>query len=185
VREQFLPEVDISNIRLLADLNASFWAWLDQVYHAHVHSETGQTPFERFTSGPGFDQIVIPDPETLRQAFLWRAKRKVSKLGTIDLQGNTYHVDPRLAWSGATIEVRFDPFDLSKLDVYRDNKPLGPVVVVHHKRQVHLRVESLVPKELRADPSAGATFLATLRDEHNASLRKQIGGIQYSAFTQE
>jgi transposase InsO family protein len=185
VREQFLPETDASNIRLLTDLNASFWAWLDQVYHARVHSETGQTPFERFTSGPGFDEIVMPDPETLRRAFLWRAKRRITKNATIELQGNTYYVDLGLAWPGQTIEVRFDPFDLSKLDLYREGKPLAPVTVVHYKRQFHLQVEKLVPPALRGDPAAGANFLATLRDEHDASLRKQIGGIQYSQFTQE
>jgi putative transposase len=184
VREQFEPEVQSANIALLDDLNASFWAWLDQVYHARVHSETGQTPFERFTSGPGFDQIVMPDPETLRRAFLWRAKRRITKNATIELQGNTYSVDLGLAWPGQTIEVRFDPFDLSKLDLYREGKPLAPVTVVHYKRQFHLQVEKLVPPALRADPAAGSTFLATLRDEHDAALRKQIGGIQYSLFNE-
>jgi putative transposase len=117
VREQFLPEVEAANIPTLDDLNASLWAWLDQVYHARVHTETGQSPFERFTAGPGFEQIQMPDPETLRQAFLWRAKRRVTKTSTIQIQGNTYFVDPALAWPGALIELRFDPFDLSKLDV--------------------------------------------------------------------
>ena len=132
------------------------------------------------------------------QVYLWRAvdqdgevldilvqKRRIAKAGTIELQGNTYYVDLGLAWPGQIIEVRFDPFDLSKLDLYREGKPLAPVIVVHYKRQFHLQVEKLVPPALRGDPAAGSTFLATLRDEHDASLRKQIGGIQYSLFTEE
>ena len=180
VREQFLPEVEASGIQQLDDLNTSLWAWLDQVYHARVHTETGQSPFQRFTSGPGFDDILKPDPETLRQAFLWRAKRRVSKTSTIQIQGNTYFVDPALAWPGALIELRFDPFDLSKLDVYRDGKPLAPVTVVHYKRQFHLQIESLVPPALRTHAVTGADFLARLRDEHDAAVRKQIGTIRFS-----
>jgi putative transposase len=186
VREQFLPEVEaaqnrVANILTLDDLNASLWAWLDQVYHAHVHTQTQQSPFERFTSGPGFDQILMPDPETLRQAFLWRVKRRVTKTSTFQLQGNTYFVDPALAWPGTLIELRFDPFDLSKLDVYRDGKPLAPVTVVHYKRQFHLQIEQLVPLALRTNTGAtGSDFLARLRDEHDAALRKQIGTIRFT-----
>jgi putative transposase len=185
VREQFLPEADAASIATLDDLNTSFWAWLDQVYHARVHSETGQTPFERFTSGPGFDQIVTPDPETLRQAFLWRAKRRVSKTATIELQGNTYYVDLGLAWPGQFIEVRFDPFDLSKLDLYRDGKPLAPVTVVHYKRQFHLQIEKLVSPQLRKNAAAGSDFLSRLRDEHDTAQRKLIGTIHFSKLSQE
>jgi putative transposase len=194
VRDQFLPEVEAAqsaplrsgatNISTLDDLNTSFWAWLDQIYHARVHTETGQTPFERFTAGSGFEQIQMPDPETLRQAFLWRAKRRLTKTSTIQIQGNTYFVDPALAWPGTLIELRFDPFDLSKLDVYRNDKPLAPVTVVHYKRQFHLQIEQLVPSALRtntdADTATGSDFLARLRDEHDAALRKQIGTIRFS-----
>jgi putative transposase len=192
VREQFLPEVEAaqnsqrSSISTLEGLNASFWAWLDLVYHARVHTETEQSPFERFTHGPGFDQIVTPDYETLREAFLWRAKRRVTRTSTIELQGNTYHIDLGLAWPGTFIEVRFDPFDLTKLDLYSSaGKRLAPVTVVHFKRQFHIKVEALVPTQLRVDPSIGADFLARLRDEHDTNLRKQIGTIRFSNFSQE
>ena len=104
MREQFLPEVEAACIQTLDALNASLWAWLDQIYHARTHTETGQSPFERFTAGPGFDQIQMPDPETLRQAFLWRVKRRVSITSTFQLQGNSYFVDPALAWPGTLID---------------------------------------------------------------------------------
>lgn len=183
VREQFLPEVAAaqsgpSRIGDLALLNTSFWAWLEQIYHARVHTETGQTPFERFTTGPGFDQIQIPDPDTLRQAFLWRVTRKVSWSSTVELQGNTYHVDLGNFLRGQRIELRFDPFDLTHLDIYRDGKHATPVTLIHGKRQYHPDIERLIPEQLRA--KAGADFLAKLRDEHLAAQRAQIGTLSFS-----
>jgi putative transposase len=186
VRAQFLPEVEASGITTLDVLNQSFLAWLDQIYHARVHTETEQSPFERFTSGLDADTVRIPDQEALRQAFLWRATRKVSKLSTIELQGNTYSVDLRLGRRGQTIELRFDPFDLSRLDIYQHNKLIAPVDLVHQKNQYHLQIMQLVPEYLRshADPNAGRAFLAQLCAEHDEALRKQIGIIKFSNLDQ-
>lgn len=178
VREQFLPEVSAARIPDLALLNTSFWAWLEQVYHARVHTETGQMPFERFTCGPGFDQIQIPDPDTMRQAFLWRITRKVSWSSTIELQGNTYHVDLGNSLRGQRIELRFDPFDLTRLDIYKDGKFAAPVTLIHGKRQYHSDIERLVPERLRA--KAGTDFLAKLSAEHLAAQRAQIGTLKFT-----
>lgn len=35
----------------LPTLNKQLWAWLEQVYHARIHSETKQSPLARFTAG--------------------------------------------------------------------------------------------------------------------------------------
>ena len=50
VREQFL--VEIGSGRELADmtqLNTLFTAWVETVYHRRQHSETGQSPLERWS----------------------------------------------------------------------------------------------------------------------------------------
>jgi len=87
LRAQFLPEVEVSHLTTLIELNESLWAWLECVYHQHVHSETQQTPLTRYTAG--LDQVRHADPEIVRRAFLWREKRKVRKDATLALQGNT------------------------------------------------------------------------------------------------
>ena len=46
VRDQFLVEID-DGVELV-ELNRLFSAWLEVVYHRRTHSETGQTPLERF-----------------------------------------------------------------------------------------------------------------------------------------
>ena len=182
VREQFLPEVEASNIEALADLNESLWAWLECVYHQHTHSETAQTPLARYTAG--LEHVRPADPETLRLAFLWREKRKVRRNATLSLQGNTYQVDPALA--GRTIELRFDPFDLSRLDLYLEDadgyiRHLGAATVTLQNRQRHLAVERLASDPpAPPKPSSSLDFLAALRAEYRAQLQQELGQLHFS-----
>jgi putative transposase len=77
VREQFL--VEIGSGRELADLvelNTLFTAWVETVYHCRVHSETGQTPLDRWHAA---DPPARPSPAQLREAFLWSEYRTVTK----------------------------------------------------------------------------------------------------------
>ncbi len=50
VRDQFLTELDMRQIRDLPDLNARLQAWLEQVYHVRVHDGLAgdATPLRRF-----------------------------------------------------------------------------------------------------------------------------------------
>jgi len=160
----------------LALLNQSFWAWLERIYHARVHGETGQAPLERFLAGT--EHLRSADPETLRLAFQWRTQRKVTRQATLSLQGNVYSVDP--AWCGQTLELRYDPFDLSQMEIYRDGTRLGTAQLTITKRQRHLAVERLVPESRVTTPAAQIDFLKTLREEHDQALRRELGGIHFS-----
>lgn len=180
LRAQFLPEVEASEITRLADLNESLWAWLECVYHQHVHSETEQTPLARYTAG--LDQVRSVDPETLRLAFLWREKRKVYRDATIALQGNRYQVDSALA--GRKIELRYDPFDLSRLEIYLEGRSLGTATVITQKRQRHLKVERLATEPPDPPkPQSSLDFLAALREEYRAQQQRELGPLQFSRLT--
>jgi transposase InsO family protein len=86
VQESFYPEVAASQLTDLGLLNQSFWAWLERIYHARLHGETGQTPLDRFLADA--EHVRSADPETLRLAFQWRTKRRVTRQATLSLQGN-------------------------------------------------------------------------------------------------
>lgn len=177
VRLQFLPEVEASQITSLTELNESFWAWLECVYHVRVHSETEQTPLARFTAG--LAQVRSVDPESLRRAFLWRQQRRVTKTATLSLQGNRYQVDPRFA--GRTLELRFDPFDLSHVELYLEDRPQGVATVLEQGRQRHLAVARLAtdpPDPPR--PKSSLDYLAALRAEHQAQQQKQLGRLPFA-----
>ena len=70
VRSQFLAEVEAAKVATLEELNSSFQAWVERIYHRTVHSETGQSPVERFQSSIAQHPVRQADPIQLRQAFL-------------------------------------------------------------------------------------------------------------------
>ena len=180
VRLQFMPEVEISEITTLADLNESFWAWLECVYHRTLHRETEQTPLERYQQG--LPAVRTADPEILRKAFLWRETRKVRKDGCIELQGNRYEVDAHLA--GRNLELRFDPFDLSHLEVFLDGISLGNAVVLHQGREKHIAVERLVTQPSQPPkPKSSLDYLAALRAEYQTQLRQAAGPLQFTKLS--
>jgi transposase InsO family protein len=177
LRAQFLPEVEASQLMTLTDLNESLWAWLECVYHQHIHSQTQQTPLARFTAG--LDQVRHADPETVRRAFLWRAKRQVRKDATLSLQGNRYQVEPQLA--GRSLELRFDPFDLAHIELYLDGTRLGLATVMVQNRQRHLAVERLATEPPDPPkPKSSLDYLAALRAEYQARQQRELGPLQFT-----
>ena len=180
VRLQFLPEVEVSEIGTLAELNESFWAWLELVYHLAVHRETGQTPLERCQQE--LQNVRTAAPDTLRKAVLWREFRKGRKDGCIELQGNRYAVDAHLA--GRKLELRFDPFDLSRLEVFLEGLSLGNAAVIQQGRQKHIAVAQLTSQPSSAPkPHTSLDYLAALRTEYQTLLRQEAGPLQFARLS--
>ncbi len=171
VREQFLVELAVPGalaaVTDLARLNELFAAWVETVYHQRVHSETGHKPLERFlAAGPP----ALPSAALLREAFLWSHQRRVTKTATISLHANTYEVDAALI--GRTVEVVFDPFDLTALQVRYQGRPMGTAVPHRIGRHVHPDAHS----DVAAPPAAptGIDYLALVAAAHRARLAARI-----------
>jgi putative transposase len=177
LRTQFMPEVEASNLTTLEELNESLWAWLECVYHTHVHSETEHTPLARYQAG--LENVHSADPELLRKAFLWREKRKVRQDATFSLQGNSYQVEAHLC--GRTLELLFDPFDLSRIELFLEKVPLGKAVVITQGRQRHVSVEHLATDPLvQPKPKSSLDYLAALRSEYHSLQQKQAGQLHFA-----
>jgi putative transposase len=130
IQQQFLVEVTGDEqhparrqVTGLDELNDLLDRWVRTVYHARVHSETGQPPQARYAAA-GAPQL--PEPVLLREAFRWSAVRLVRKTATVALEGNVYSVDPFLV--GRKVELVFAPFDLTELDVYWQGRKVGRAV---------------------------------------------------------
>ena len=130
IQRQFLVEVTGDDahparhpVAGLEELNDLLDRWVRTVYHARVHSETGETPQARYeAAGPP----ARPEPVLLREAFRWSAVRLVRKTATVALEGNVYCVDPFLV--GRKVELVFDPFDLAQVTVYWAGRKVGMAV---------------------------------------------------------
>jgi transposase InsO family protein len=177
VRSQFLPEVEAAGLVTLEDLNASFQAWVELIYHQAIHSETGEAPLNRFQQSLSQITVRQADPRQLRDAFLWRERRTVTRTATISLQGNRYSVDPLLA--GQQVELRFDPFELSEAEVWHQGRFLAQAQVVKLERERHLALDRIPPPAQEAKPEH-VDFLAALRAEHQAMLAQELGAISFA-----
>jgi putative transposase len=177
VRDQFLVELDdrrVGEIEHLTELNRLFAAWVETVYHRTVHTETGQAPIERWL-GSIPKPLPLPSQADLREAFLWSEIRTVKKTATVSLHGNSYEVDPMMV--GMRVELVFDPFDLTDIEVRAAGKPVGKAVPHHVGRHTHPKAKPETPTE--PVPPTGIDYLKILEGEHAAATRK---GINYSSM---
>lgn len=179
VQADFLPELNRSEVTSLLQLNESLLAWLEVVYHRQLNTEIGQSPLERFRQQPQLTTRPV-DPATLRQAFLHRDQRQVSKTATVSFQGNRYRVPDYLR--GQTIELRYDPFDLSQLELWFRDTFLQPVQPDHLVNPIHPEVEP-DPRPAAPPAETGLDYLALLRCEHQRLIQAQLEGIHFSQLT--
>lgn len=181
VRSDFLAEVaHSSTIHTLLDLNESLLAWIEVVYHRKVHSETGQSPLDRFRQDAA-PTIRSVDPLTLRNAFLFRVARQVSKTGVITLHGNRYTVPGYLV--GQTVEVRYDPFDLTTLELWYNGQYLAPA----EPARLNTTVQSGVTPDPTPPPppDTGVDYLGWLRQERERLLREQLPPISFTRLASD
>jgi putative transposase len=157
----------------LDELNRHFAAWTETVYHRTIHSETGQTPLQRW-SAPG--PVALPAPEALTEAFLWEAHRRVTKTATVSLHGNSYEVDPALV--GRKVELVFDPFDLTRIEVRLAGVPMGLAIPHHISRHSHPKAKPETPST-PPQPS-GIDYAQLIETAHAAELAR---GVNYTALT--
>jgi len=179
VREQFLVELSTGDagtvVADLAELNRLLVAWVETDYHIRVHSETGASPLRRWCEGIP-SPLPRPTPAQLREAFLWSEYRTVTKTATVSLHANTYQVDELLV--GRRVELVFDPFDLTDIDVRYDGRSFGKAVVFRIGRHSHPKARPEQPEP--APPPTGIDYLRLLDAAHTGQLADRIN---YAALT--
>jgi putative transposase len=165
VRQQLLGELEERPPASLDELNRGFQAWVESVYHRRAHSQTGQTPLERFLAAGA---PTLPSERSLREAFRWSESRTVSKTGTVGMHGNSYELDPGLA--GRRVELVFDPLELADVEVRLDGLHAGMAVPLKIKRHVHPRAQA------QREPGAptGIDYLGLVRARRERELERRI-----------
>jgi len=174
IQQQFLVEVTTGTgdparhpVASLDELNSLLDHWVRTVYHQRSHSETGQAPQARFdAAGPA----ALPDQGLLRDAFAWSAVRLVRKTATVELEGNTYSVDPFLV--GRMVELIFDPFDMTRLAVWWAGRKVGTAVPQVIGRHAHPKA----PPDEDPEPVTwtGIDYLALIASTGQAAAGEQL-----------
>ena len=104
----------------------------------------------------------------------------VTRTATVPLEGNAYAVDPAL--TGRRVELRYDPEDLTRIDVFLDGRPAGTATPFITRRHVH----RAVPQAARPGPDpTGIDYLGLVAAAHDeaAGTGAKIDFAQLGMFT--
>jgi len=100
----------------LEELNRKLSTWIQTVYHQRVHSSTDLTPEARYHQDLPHIRKLDLDPFGVDHLFFARTDRTVRKDGTVRIDKKLYEVD--LALRALRVELRFNPFTLSRIEVW-------------------------------------------------------------------
>lgn len=130
LREQFLDNLDRKVSLSLEELNQRLWSWIE-LYHRTEHDGIAATPLLRWQRD--IERVrQLPPSTNLRRLFFHRLHRRVRGDSTFRLDTVFYEAPAHLA--GKKIEARFDPLDLSQVELYFQGeaqglaRPVDPVV---------------------------------------------------------
>ncbi|GAA3028411.1 Mu transposase C-terminal domain-containing protein [Streptomyces glomeratus] len=112
-----------------------------------------------------------PTPDALRDAFRWSERRKVAKTATVSLQSNTYNVDASLV--GRQVELVFDPFDLTDIDVRSGGRSFGKAIPYQITRHAHPKAKPETPAAAPPAPT-GIDYLRLIDTERTKELGRRI-----------
>ncbi len=158
IRERFLLEAEARGIPSFPVLNDLFQAWAERVCNVREHAETGQIPLWRFLSGGPTRQVEL---EVLRDAFRQAVLRRVSRTASVSLAGLHYAVDPALV--DCRVELRFDPNDLTRLEVFYEGRSFGGAAPFVIGRHVHRQIAPPAPA---ATEPTGVDYLGLVLAAH-------------------
>ncbi len=172
VQTQFEAEVRAGEILTLDRLNQAFSAWLSESYHQRIHSETGQSPRDRYEQGRRYDRHV--NTQEVFEYFYHRENRTVHRtFSDVQVASHFFSVDPKLR--GDRVEVRYDPFhEIETVLIY---SPTGEYLGIGKRHQREKTIEPPIAQPGKPKHN----YLDLLIEKHKQSLDKTSRGIDYQA----
>ena len=173
-------------ITSLEELNVALASWVDGYYHRRKHGTTKDTPANRLAN---CTRIMRKKTfAELTEIFLWEEKRQADKAACIKLQGNEYELD--IALARCKVKLRFDPFDLTVIQVWQDEKRFADAKPLDVYRPVHSKVGKIAAEKAEVKPPSTGVSLIKLAEAKRqealanaplsfASLKKAKGAAEH------
>jgi transposase InsO family protein len=176
---QLEAEVRASQILTLEELNRVLAAWLATAYHQDLHSETGQTPHERYHQEPRLIRNV--DLSAVLTFFHQRVSRRANRdFSDVRIDNLFFAVDPTLR--GDRVIVEYDPF--SSLEEVQLYSPAG-VYLGRGKRYQRERGSHQQPPPATPAEPITPHYLDALRADHEAQQeQRRSQGIDFHSARQ-
>lgn len=170
--------INQGKLTTLKQLNDYLRSWLE-AYDNRVHRSTKETPKKRYEVQAEHTRHL--PAEMLKEIFLWEEDRTVRKTAIIELEGNRYDVDSSLR--GKRIQIRYNPFDLSTIQVWKDDERFEDAKPAVLRNQSH----SKLPDDADDDhaPVAASNFLEQLKKKQEEEKRKQVGTTSFAMLKEK
>jgi putative transposase len=165
---EFIQEIYLEKPENISVLNRKYHAWLDEGYHNLPHAGLGgDTPMHAYQKD--FKKVRFATPEECYDAFLWEATRKVDNTGCFSLSSIEFEAGVQLI--GKKVDVRYDPFDLSVVEIWHSGH--------NHGKARPVKVgEFCGPVSKEPKPSKdGKSRLLAVYEEDNKKRHKQDMGV--------
>ena len=168
---EFIREASLMKFKDLAQLNKYYKAWLDEGYQHVIHSELNkQTPMEAFQRDE--KKVRFVTAEECYEAFLHEETRTTDKTGCFSIGNVTFEAGVK--FRRKKIDVRFDPFDLSVVEVWHAGvKQIDALPLVIGE----FTGTSAKKSESKAATEIGRSRLLDIYNRENEKRRKNAVGI--------
>ncbi|MCS7465025.1 DDE-type integrase/transposase/recombinase [Paenibacillus doosanensis] len=181
VVDAFLSEAALEKPKTLERLNELFQVWLSECYQSKPHSalENKRSPETAYRSDKKALRFV--DPDVLASAFLHCETRKVDKSGCMSFMDRKYEVG--LPFIGCTVDVVFDPADISELTVeYEGHAPWRVRELVIGERAGK---RPSLPEHLGSVPADTSRLLAAAEERNRDRKAEQAPAVAYRRVSKE
>ena len=157
----------------LSKLNFATQAWAEMEYNRAIHSETNETPLERFLHGK---EVLRPTPDllTMKLAFRMDVKRTQRRSdGTFSLEGKRFEIPS--AWRSLKyITVRYARWDLTQVHLVDERtqnllSPLYPVDRIKNAEGIRKTIPAPTEETTQLVQGEQPPLLRRLIEEYSAS----------------
>jgi hypothetical protein len=176
--KKFQREAGLCAFKTLDELNSALFAWIEVEYNNKIHSTTGETPNNRYQNGIiNHPPKRVTDIDEFNKLFLFREQRKVNKYGKIQLESNFYPVSG--IKPNQKVEVRFDPFDLTEVLIYYENRFYAKTKASILKTKEIIKEIPEEKQDKKVSENA-INYFKLLREKHNEQILKNVDEIKFS-----
>ncbi|MFD2615932.1 DDE-type integrase/transposase/recombinase [Terrilactibacillus laevilacticus] len=170
--------INQGKLTTLKQLNGYLRSWLE-AYDNRIHRSTKETPKKRYEAQTEHTRHL--PMEMLKEVFLWEEDRTVRKTAIIEVEGNRYDVDSSLR--GKRIQIRYNPFDLSIIQIWKDDERYEDAKPAELRNQRHSRLPA--DTEVDQRPIIASNFLEQLKKKQEEEKRKRVGTTSFAMLKEK